>query len=86
MVSQSGATIKEINNIMYIGNSELEFGILVDNIIGTTEISTDLLQKEVSTITEIEPKYIEGVTKAGVVVLNIKEILAIKTLVVNESI
>jgi purine-binding chemotaxis protein CheW len=86
LISKPGVVINELNNLLLVGNENIEFCILVDNIAGNIEIDSGLLQEEIASITEIHPRYIMGVTNERLVILNIEEILSDNTIVIDESV
>ena len=78
--------ITELNRVMVVKHEGVELGILADEIIGSTHIFPDKLQKTISTITGINNDYLMGVTEDRLIILNIKEFLLNKKIIINEDV
>ncbi|MEI6433379.1 MAG: chemotaxis protein CheW [Bacteroidota bacterium] len=77
--------ITELNKVVIMKNEQMEFGILVDAILGAREISLNSLHSPPATLEEAGVEYIEGVTEDGLVLLNSKAIISNKLLIINQK-
>jgi purine-binding chemotaxis protein CheW len=80
---------KEISNIkkvMLVKYKDIMLGILVDEIIGNTNIYLETLQEKVNTITELLKNFIIGVSEDRLIVLDIKELLSSDKIIINEEV
>ena len=66
----------EFNKVIILHNEQMEFGILSDVVLGTAMISEDSIQNVPETITGIGEKYLKGVTKDHLIILNARVLLA----------
>lgn len=64
----------------------IEFGILADVILGTLSILLKGLQVSLPTLTDIRGKYLKGVAKDRMVILDGAKLLLDKTMVVHEEV
>ncbi|MFA6505126.1 MAG: chemotaxis protein CheW [Treponemataceae bacterium] len=64
----------------------IEFGLLVDEILGMSTIPLSGLQVSLPTLTDIRSEYLKGVTAEGLVLLDAEKFLADKKLLVNETV
>lgn len=78
--------IGNLNRVIVVEGDEMEFGLLTDEIEGNTIINMDILQKEISGITEISDNYIRGVSKDNTIVLDITRIINDDRIIINDSI
>jgi len=78
--------ITNLNRVIVVKYEDIELGILADEIIGSTHIFPDKLQKTISTITGINNDYLMGVTEDRLIILNIKEFLLNKKIIINEEV
>jgi len=78
--------ITDLNKVMIIHADEMEFGILVDAIIGVRPVPFNELQPSLPTLTGIRADYLKGVTKERIVVLDAKRILSDKKIVVHKDV
>ena len=77
--------ITELNKVVIMKNDQMEFGILVDAILGAREISYNTLHTPPATLEEAGVEYIEGVTDDGLILLNQKAIFSNKALIINQK-
>jgi purine-binding chemotaxis protein CheW len=77
--------ITELNKVIVLKQDQIEFGILVDAILGAKEISLNKLQAPPATLEATGSEYIEGVTADGMILLNPKAIMSNKSLIVNQK-
>lgn len=78
--------ITDLNKVIIIHNSVMEFGILADTVLGTNQIPLRDIQPSLPTLTGICAEYLLGVTNEGVVVLDAEKILADKKIIVHEEV
>jgi purine-binding chemotaxis protein CheW len=76
----------ELDKMIIIRNSRMEFGILADSIIGTRSIPLDTIQPPPATVTGIGADYVRGVTGERIVVLDAQKILDDENIIVNETV
>ena len=77
--------LAELNKVIIIRDSKMEFGILADIILGTVSISTETLQPPLPTITGIGAEYVRGVTGERVIILDVDNILNNERIIVYEE-
>ena len=65
----------ELNKVIVLRNSRMEFGILADAIIGTRSVPLDAIQAPPATITGIGAEYLKGITGERVIILDAEKIL-----------
>ena len=75
-----------LNKVIIVNCNNIELGILTDEIIGSTKIFLETLQKKLSTITEDKENYIVGVSTKRLIVLDIKGLLQNDKIVINEQV
>ena len=80
---QKGLT--NLNKVIILQDGEMEFGILVDEIIGTRSIPLAELQPPLPTLTGIREEYLKGVTRERTAVLDGEKLLTDSKLVVNDA-
>jgi purine-binding chemotaxis protein CheW len=76
----------ELNKMIIIRNSRMEFGILADSIIGIRSVPLDTIQPRPATVTGIGAGYVRGVTKEQVIVLDAEKILDDEKIIMNETV
>jgi purine-binding chemotaxis protein CheW len=74
------------SNVIVVEYDDIELGILVDDIVGRADIETIAIQKNIHTITDIDTNYIKGVLPDRLVILDIKQIIKDKGLLINEQV
>ncbi len=74
--------ITNLNQIVIIKSKDMEFGILVDEIIGVKSIPVANIQDSLATLTGIRGKYLKGVTAESLVILDGKKFLSDSSLIV----
>jgi len=79
-------SFNEVKQIIVVKINDFEFGISVDNILGYYSITVDEIQQTVLTITNERKEFFVGIAKNNTVVLDIKNIILSKKIIVNESI
>jgi purine-binding chemotaxis protein CheW len=73
----------ELNKVIILGNSRMEFGILADAILVTRSVLLDAIQAPPATVTGIGAEYVRGVTGERVVVIDAQKILDDERIIVN---
>jgi purine-binding chemotaxis protein CheW len=76
----------ELNKVIIIRNSRMEFGILADGILGTRSVPLDAIKATPATVTGIGAEYLKGVTGTRVIVLDAEKILNDEKIIVNEPV
>lgn len=77
--------ITELNRVIILRETNMEFGILADVVHGTKTIDTDEIKPAPHTITGIGQEYLKGVTRERLMVLNAEKLLSDKSMVVNDE-
>lgn len=78
--------ITDLNKVIIIHNSVMEFGILADAVLGAKQIPLQDIQPSLPTLKGIRAEYLKGVTKEMLVVLDAEKILSDKKIIVNEEV
>lgn len=78
--------LTNLNKVIILHNSEMEFGILADEIVGTRSLPLADVQPPLPTLTGIREEYLKGVTGGRTVLLDGAKLLADKNLVVYQEI
>ncbi|QZY57299.1 chemotaxis protein CheW [Crassaminicella profunda] len=86
-----GFTMKKIDadsvkKVIVMKVNEIEVGIAVDSIVGCREIFVSEIQKNILTITNFNKDYFKGMTKTRSIILDIKNIMMDKKIIINEEI
>jgi purine-binding chemotaxis protein CheW len=74
----------ELNKMIIIRNSRMEFGILADAVLGARSVSLDTIEPLPATVTGIGADYVKGVTGEHVIILDAQGILDDERIIVNE--
>jgi purine-binding chemotaxis protein CheW len=77
--------ITELNKIMIVRNENIEFGILVDSILGMQEVPGAEIQPGPVTLNGTGAEYVKGVSRDGLIILDGERILHSKAIVINEK-
>ena len=77
--------LTDLNRVIILHSSEMEFGILADAVLGLRSIPAGDIQSSLPTLTDVRGDYLKGVTGDRVVVLDAKKILADSRIVVKEE-
>ena len=78
--------IGELNKVIVIQDDRMEFGILADEVIGTNAIYKDDILPVPHTVSGIGEKYLEGVTKEQLIILDFEALLSDKNIFVNDQV
>jgi purine-binding chemotaxis protein CheW len=76
----------ELNKVIILRNSQMEFGILADVVEGTQTVALEDILAAPPTITGIGEKYLKGITKEHIIILEAENILNDKKIIVNEEV
>lgn len=76
----------DLNKVIIIRNEKMEFGILADVILGTLSIPLNELQVSLPTLTDIRAKYLKGVAKERVTILDAEKILGDAKIIVHQEV
>ncbi len=80
-LSQKG--LPDNNKLLLIHNREMEFGILADEITGTSEEILEDIHPTISTLSPIQASYIQGITKNRMIILNANKLLSDSQLLIR---
>lgn len=78
--------ISDLNKVIVLDNSAMEFGILADAIVGTRRILDEDLQAALPTLTDIRADYLLGITRQRQVVLDGNKLLSDPAIVVSAGV
>ncbi len=81
-----GKGLGELNKVIILHKDDMELGILADAVHGTQTIPLKDILPTPPTVTGIGEKYLRGVTKAHIVILDAENILNDKKIIVNEEV
>ncbi len=73
----------ELNKVIIIHDSNMEFGILADSIIGTFSIPLKDIQPSPNTVSGIGVDYLRGVTDNCVIILDAEKILGDEKIIID---
>jgi purine-binding chemotaxis protein CheW len=76
----------ELNKVIILCNDQMEFGILADEIKGTKVIYREEMLPVPHSITGFGEKYLKGITKDHIVVLEAKNILNDEKIIIREEV
>jgi len=71
--------------VIILHNSQIEFGILADEIMGVLSIPVNDIQMSMLTLQGIGSEYIKGVTEKRIVILDAEKILSDARIIVHED-
>ena len=78
--------LSENRKVIILCNEQMEFGIVADVVEGMQTFAPEDILETPPTLTEIGKKYLKGVTKEHIVVLEAERILNDKKIIVNEEV
>lgn len=67
--------LTELNKVIVLHNDEIEFGILVDELLKIAKIPISEIQSSLPTLTGIRADYLKGITKDRMVILDALKLL-----------
>ena len=76
----------EMNKVIILSNGQIEFSILADAVEGIQAIALEDILPAPPTVNGIGEKYLKGVTKEHIMVLEAESILNDKKIIVNEEV
>lgn len=80
---QKGLT--DLNKVIIIHDDKMEFGVLADAVLGVRTIPLEEIQPSLPTLTGIRGKYLKGITRERLVVLDANEVLSDQSTIINEE-
>lgn len=75
--------LTELDKVVIVRSGEVELGIRADIALGIRKIPLEDIQPSLPTLTGIREKYLRGVTKEAVIILDIQKLLADESFVVQ---
>jgi len=75
--------LTELNKVILLKNDKMEFGIVVDSIIGNRKLSITTLSLPPITLDRMATEYVTGITPDGLILLNALQLLTSKEIIVN---
>ena len=78
--------ISDLNKVIIVHNDTMEFGILVDSILGVRNIAESDIRPAPPTLIGIREEFLKGVTGDRIAILDAKKLLADKNVVVHEEV
>jgi purine-binding chemotaxis protein CheW len=78
--------LSDLNKVIVLGGSSMEFGILADHVIGVRTIMVRGLQPSLTTVTGMRADCLKGVTREHLVLLDAGKMLADRRIVVHEEV
>ncbi len=82
----NGSKISNINRIIILYSSVMEFGILADRIIGVNTVPVRMIQPSLPTLTGLRAKYLKGVTSDRMIILDGEKILGDDKIIVEQEV
>lgn len=76
----------ELNKVIIMCNERMEFGILADVVEGTQSVALEEIMAAPPSVIGIGKKYLKGVTKEHIVLLEAESILNDEKIIVNEEV
>lgn len=77
--------ITNLNRVIIVKYNGIELGILADEIVGNSTIDLDSLQSQITSVTEVPENFIVGVSKDRLIVLDIRQLLSNRKIIINEE-
>lgn len=76
----------DLNKVIILHNSEMEFGILADVMEGTQTLALEDIREAPPAIRGIGGKYLKGITKENIIILEAESLLHDEKIIVNEEV
>ena len=76
----------DLNRAIILRDGTMEFGVLADQIIGTSRLMLDALQPSLPTLTGIRADFLKGITLQRLVVLDGGKLLSDRSIVVDQEV
>lgn len=83
--NMSDSGLGEMNKVIILHNENMEFGVLADEITGIRKVRDDELQEELPTLKDIRKKYLRGITKDRLIVIDGDKLLNDNKIVINDK-
>ena len=77
--------LPDLNRVVVLGNGHIEFGLLIDTLIGITNVCVDELQPALPTHSGVRAEYLRGLTPQRLAVLDGARILGDPGIVVRQE-
>lgn len=77
--------LTDLNKVIIVGNTRMEFGLLVDAVTSVRRIPLLEMQPPLPTLTGLHQEYVRGVTSRHLVILDAAKILADSKIIVREE-
>lgn len=81
-----GQGISDLNKVIILSNSDMEFGILADAILEVCSVASSEMQAGMATLTGVREQYLKGIMPEGHVVLDALKLLTDSRIVVREEV
>ncbi|MBV7272423.1 chemotaxis protein CheW [Clostridiaceae bacterium UIB06] len=78
--------VDKVKKVIVVKVNDLELGIIADSILACNLISLSEIQKNVLAAMNFNSKYFKGITRAGSIVLDIKNIMLDEKIIVDEEV
>ena len=78
--------LTELDKIVIVRDGEVEMGIRADVVLGMQSILRGDIQPSLPTLAGIREKYLSGITKDGVIIMDIQKLLADKNFIVQSEV
>lgn len=79
-------SITNLNRVILLKYSDIELGVLVDSIIGSTPIYPDKLQLNIPSFKETKNNFLVGITENRLIFLDVKRILTNEAIMINDEV
>jgi purine-binding chemotaxis protein CheW len=73
----------DLSKVIVLRSDTMEFGVLADSVGGARSIPVAEIQPSLPTLTEVREKFLKGVTKDRLVILDGERILSDESIVVH---
>jgi purine-binding chemotaxis protein CheW len=78
--------LTNLDRVLIVDDNKMGFGILADAVLNIHSIPIEEIQPSLPTLKGIREEYLKGVTKDGIVILDIKNLLSDKKIIVHEEV
>jgi purine-binding chemotaxis protein CheW len=78
--------LSDLTRVIVLKNGGMEFGILAEEVMGTTFIRSGEIQPPLPTLTGIRSDYLKGIAKNRLIVLDAPKLLSDEKIIVNQEI
>jgi len=77
--------LSNLNRVLVVRTDDMEMGLLADFIMGVKVLKKEDIQPPLPTFSAIHSKYLKGVTKDPITILDIEKIFSDPSIIVNED-